>query len=215
MIPIITFTGYSNSGKTTVVSAVIKELSSRGYKVASIKHDGHGHSFDLSEKDSHKHKNAGAVCSIMTNRHGFEMLCDADRDSSPEEMLSLLPAATDIAVCEGFKGSSLPKIEVVRKGNERANEDDPELVAVVSDAPVEGVVSFDFDEISEIAGFLEDRFIKTRPEMALHLIVDGKPVQTKDFLLKMLTYSIHGLIKPLKGCDNPEEIIIKAVYPKK
>ena len=38
MVPWIAFVGGHNSGKTTVVSGLIQELSQRGYKIAVIKH---------------------------------------------------------------------------------------------------------------------------------------------------------------------------------
>lgn len=38
MIPVISFVGRSNSGKTTYLIKLISELKKRGYKVAVIKH---------------------------------------------------------------------------------------------------------------------------------------------------------------------------------
>ena len=216
MIPILTFTGYSDSGKTTLASAVIKELADRGYKVAAIKHDGDGHDYIADKtKDSGRHKEAGAICSIISSSKGLLMDCNLKRDASAEELVSLLPAFTDIVICEGFKSSALPKIEVWRNQAPRANEGDPLLLALATDE----VSVFDKDipllninKPAEVADFIEDRLLQNRQEIALHLIVDGRPVPTKDFLLQMLSYSIRGLIKPLKGCSEPKEIIIKAVY---
>ena len=37
-IPIVSFVGKSNSGKTTLLEKVIRELKSKGYRVATIKH---------------------------------------------------------------------------------------------------------------------------------------------------------------------------------
>ncbi|MEK6617502.1 MAG: molybdopterin-guanine dinucleotide biosynthesis protein MobB, partial [Nitrospirota bacterium] len=41
-IPILFFVGRSNSGKTTLIERLIPELVRAGYRVATIKHAGHG-----------------------------------------------------------------------------------------------------------------------------------------------------------------------------
>ncbi|MEK7750140.1 MAG: molybdopterin-guanine dinucleotide biosynthesis protein MobB, partial [Planctomycetota bacterium] len=40
-VPVISIVGRSNSGKTTLIVKLVKELKSRGYKVATIKHSHH------------------------------------------------------------------------------------------------------------------------------------------------------------------------------
>ncbi len=217
MIPMVTFTGFSDSGKTTLVSKVISLLADKGFRVGSIKHDGDGHDFDMGDSDSVKHKKAGAVCSIVSNAKGYLMQCDSPRDLAPVELAPLVPADTDIIICEGFKGRKLPKIEVIRKDNNkgRANEGDPNLIAIVSDdnsIKTDGLPLFDINDAENVVSFITERFLTYTPPFRLQLVVNGEVVPTKDFILEMLTYSIHGLIKPLKGCDNPKEIVIKAVY---
>ena len=217
MLPIVTFAGFSDSGKTTLVSKVIRELTDRGFRVASIKHEGGGHDFKMSDSDSVRHKRSGAVCSIVSNNKGFLAHCDSPTDRSPIELVYLMPANTDIIVCEGFKNANLPKIEVVRRDNlkSRSNERDSNRIAVVSDdsSVRDNVLPFfDINDAVGVASFIEERFLAKAPPFRLQLVVNGEAVPTKDFLLEMLTYSIQGLIKPLKGCDNPKEIIIKAIY---
>jgi len=45
--PIVGFVGRSNSGKTTLIERLLPELVLAGYRVATIKHAGHG--FDLAK----------------------------------------------------------------------------------------------------------------------------------------------------------------------
>ncbi|MDR0453996.1 MAG: molybdopterin-guanine dinucleotide biosynthesis protein B [Deferribacteraceae bacterium] len=217
MLPIVTFTGFSNSGKTTLVSKVITLLTDKGFHVASIKHDGNTHDFNIADSDSVRHKKSGAVCSIVSNAKGFLVHCDSSKDKSPAELAYLTPADADIIICEGFKNRSLPKIEVVRKdnGKDRSNDSDPNLIAVVSDddsLKTDGIPFFDINNAPGVTSFIEEKFLAKKPPYKLQLVVNGEAVPTKDFLREMLTYSIQGLIKPLKGCDRPKEIIIKAIY---
>ena len=45
-IPIMAFAGYSGSGKTTLLEKLIREIKSRGVRLAVIKHDGHQFEID-------------------------------------------------------------------------------------------------------------------------------------------------------------------------
>ena len=59
-VPIVTFIGKSNSGKTTLLVKVIPELKKRGYRIASIKHTHHNVTIDKEGKDSWRHREAGS-----------------------------------------------------------------------------------------------------------------------------------------------------------
>ena len=52
--------GRKNTGKTKIVCEIVKELSERGYDVATIKHDGHEFEPDRPGTDTFRHLNAGA-----------------------------------------------------------------------------------------------------------------------------------------------------------
>ena len=49
---IISIIGHSGSGKTTLVEKLVRELSSRGLRVATIKHAHHKVELDTPGKDS-------------------------------------------------------------------------------------------------------------------------------------------------------------------
>lgn len=49
-VPILSFVGRSRSGKTTLIERVIPELVRAGYKVATVKHAGHGFDLDTEGK---------------------------------------------------------------------------------------------------------------------------------------------------------------------
>ena len=53
MSKVINIVGYSsNVGKTLLIENLIKELKSRGYSIATIKHDVHGFDIDKKGKDT-------------------------------------------------------------------------------------------------------------------------------------------------------------------
>ena len=50
MIPILSIVGKSDSGKTTLIEKLVPELTRRGYRVATVKHDVHGFEVDREGK---------------------------------------------------------------------------------------------------------------------------------------------------------------------
>ena len=71
--------GETGSGKTTVVEGLVAELSRRGLRVGTIKHDVHGFQMDHEGKDSFRHKAAGASISLISSPWRVGMVRDADR----------------------------------------------------------------------------------------------------------------------------------------
>ena len=87
------------------------------------------------------------------------MIADVEHDHAPQDLLPLL-SHLDIVLAEGFKRAIQPKIEVFRPevGKDGVCRDDPHLLALVSNAPVDwGVPRFATDEIEGLADFLMSR----------------------------------------------------------
>lgn len=107
--------GYSNSGKTTFLTKLIEKLSSEKMRVATIKHHGHGGQPDLlTEKDSSRHINAGAIASIVEGE-GRVILHAEQPFWSLEEQIGLLSSfGSDFILIEGYKHADFPKAILLR-----------------------------------------------------------------------------------------------------
>lgn len=107
--------GYQNSGKTTAMLEVVKELSKEGFKVTTIKHHGHGGKPDLAEKkDSYRHVAAGGLASLIEGE-GRVIIHAEKAEWSLQEQLQLLSSLTpDIILIEGHKHASFPKAVLLR-----------------------------------------------------------------------------------------------------
>src|SRR5690554_7275231 len=80
---VIGIVGWKNSGKTTLASAVIRELSGRGLAVSSIKHAHHLVDVDQPGTDSYKHREAGAQEVILAGGQRFAIMHELrDRKST-------------------------------------------------------------------------------------------------------------------------------------
>ena len=126
--------GLKNSGKTTLISALVKELSSRGYRTAVIKHDGHDFSCDVPGTDSSQFMEAGA-CGAAVYSEGRLFVHRLGFSGDALELVSLFPGA-DVVLIEGMKDSTLPKMEVVRRGIGDKPVSNPEgRILIVTDYP--------------------------------------------------------------------------------
>ncbi|MCA1039500.1 molybdopterin-guanine dinucleotide biosynthesis protein B [Bacillus infantis] len=107
--------GFKNSGKTTLVQSVIRELQKQGYAAVTIKHHGHGGKPDvLEDKDTSLHMRAGALASLAEGEGSI--LIQADNLDWPLERLIQLMAAfgPDIILIEGYKKECYPKAVIAR-----------------------------------------------------------------------------------------------------
>ncbi|MDY9927129.1 molybdopterin synthase [Methanosarcina sp.] len=103
---IISVVGYKKSGKTALVSSLVRQLSGFG-TVGTVKHMGEQR-LNPGETDTGRHFDAGAETVIGIT--GTELV-SFSRDSDLEDALDMLcDQGLDFAVVEGFKGSNLPKI---------------------------------------------------------------------------------------------------------
>lgn len=104
---IFAVSGYKNSGKTTLLAALIPELTRRGYKVAVIKHDGHDFESDVPGTDSYRLKKAGAYGTAVYSSK--RLMVTKEYEGPDEKMLIEAFGEADIILIEGLKHSVYPK----------------------------------------------------------------------------------------------------------
>lgn len=156
MIPVISIVGRSNCGKTTYLEKLICELKSRGYRIATIKHDVHGFDIDKPGKDTWRHAQAGADIVCISSPWKMAMIKKVENELLLDEVIEYINGV-DIIFTEGYKRESKRKIEVFR----REACDAPlcskeELLAVASDTVLyEDVPHFSVNDPAPMADFLE------------------------------------------------------------
>lgn len=212
MIPIVSIVGKSDSGKTTFIEKLLPELTRRGYRIATVKHDIHGFEVDREGKDSWRHKQAGAHTVIISSPQKVALIRDVEKDLRLDEIRDKLVQDVDLILSEGYKKDVQPKIEIFRteKHKELLCTKEDNLVAIVSDKPFDiGVSCFFLDDMKGVADFIEKKFLKSKKEEPVSLKVNGKMIPLKPFIRDFLANSIKGMIGSLKGCEKPKKIEIQ------
>jgi len=215
MIPVLSIVGSSDCGKTTLLENLIRELSGRGYKVGTIKHDVHGFEIDKEGKDTYRHKQAGAHSVLISSPWKYALISDVDSEKSLDEIAGFMPLELDIILTEGFKSAVKPKIEIFRKNHsdELLCADDPTLVVVATNdknnSALEGINNIlDLDNTKEIADFIEKHYIQ-KSYGRVSLTVNGEKIKLNQFARDIVESTLKGVISQLKGCESPKDIDIK------
>lgn len=163
----ITIVGKSNSGKTTLLEKLIRNLSEKGYKIGSVKHAHDGFEMDKEGKDSWRHRRAGAASTLVITETRIALIKD-DQQNNLEKMQRYLDDV-DIILAEGFKKQNFLKIEIFRKESphkiplcvDSKNNYDKNLIAFVTDSDyTPDLPIFGLEDIEELAQFIEARYLK-------------------------------------------------------
>ena len=167
-IPIIGFSAFSGTGKTTLLTQLIPILKHRGLRLAIIKHAHHDFDVDYPEKDSYKLRHAGAKQMLISSAKRFALmteLSDQQEELTLRELVEQIDHnQTDLILVEGFKREAFMKIELHRPklGHPLLFQNDDNIVALASDEIVAPVPSdltlLDLNNVSSIADFILQKF---------------------------------------------------------
>ena len=159
--PIFGIIGWKNSGKTTLVERLIEEFSYRGLTISAIKHAHHAFDIDQKHRDSYKFRSAGARRTAIVSRNRWAMIHElrTEKEPSLDEVIEHI-GPCDLIIIEGYKWAKFDKIEVrnTASDNPALAPDDPYIIAVAFKGSPVGteLPSFDVDEISKMADFIQE-----------------------------------------------------------
>jgi len=126
MPPLLTVVGRKNSGKTTLVVRLAAELRRRGVRVMTIKHGSHTFNIDPETTDTYRHYHEGEAERVaMVSPDKFALIMRWTAEEGPEAIAERYMSDADLVLCEGFKASSLPRIEIFRRAAHSAPLFDP------------------------------------------------------------------------------------------
>jgi formylmethanofuran dehydrogenase subunit E len=228
VIPVVSFVGASNSGKTTLLEMAVRELKSKGYRVAIIKHTHHDFDIDQPGKDSWRLTQAGSDLVAVSSPYKVAFVEPVSAELTLTQITALFEGRVDIVITEGYKNGSTKKIVVLSNGHDREPIYRKEtILATVSPVWSElGVPGFHNNDISNVVDLLIEQVgensshSSTSASKAADLIL-GHDLHQTDMLDKLLAESaeVHGHICPgqvlgvrmaMLGCqelgiENPKE----------
>ena len=199
MSSVVAVVGGSKVGKTTLIEKLIPELASRGYRVATVKHTYEQVAIDEPGKDSRRHVDAGSLATVISSPDRLALIRPVAGEVAFGEVVGLFGEDYDIILAEGFKSESVPKIEVYRREAGPRLENDGQVVAVATDDPLDSEERrFALDDVTGLAGLIEEEFIKPHRE-DVSLYVNDVPVPLSDFLRDLISRVLVAIASSLHG----------------
>jgi molybdopterin-guanine dinucleotide biosynthesis protein B len=215
MTPILTFIGWHNSGKTTVIREVVRRLRDRGYKIAVIKSTKHrGLNFDSPGSDSYLYGKDGIESVALICPDELILFQENTGEDLKHLAFRLFPDA-DLVIGEGFKHvSGISKIEVTRadESKEPLRESVSDVRAVVSDYEVSFDRVFKTSRIAELTDFIENSFLNDNKDDVC-LFLDGREISLNNFVRNSLKGIIFGFINCLKFTKGAQKLEIRIKGP--
>lgn len=198
---IVGITGFSDIGKTQLISSLVSILNKRGYKVGCIKHCPKGFEIDNPEKDSYKFKECGARGVILWGQDEIALLHIPTGEDSIEEVAVRYLTGCDFVLVEGFKNAKgINKIELIKKGKSQKPQV-KESIALISDIPLKtGKKVFHPNDLDGITDLLEKLF-KDR-EKYIKLKVNDREISLNSFVRKALKNTLLGFISALRRDED-------------
>ena len=165
-VPVVSFVGNSGVGKTSFLEKLVRTLTDRGYRVATIKHDAHNFQMDHPGKDSWRLTEAGSDIVVLSSARRLALLEEVEEERSLDDLVDMVADRVDIVLTEGYRRAAAAKIEVCRKAHSPTLTMAPEgLMAIVTDHPFDlSVPQFSLDDAAGVADFLEKRFGLSHPQ---------------------------------------------------
>ena len=161
-VPILGFSAFSGTGKTTLLQQLIPLLKAQGLQIGVIKHAHHSFDIDKSGKDSYVLRKAGAQKTLIVSRQRWALMVETPQAREPrlDDILGKLDQSDlDIILVEGFKNEHIPKIELYRPslGKPLMFPEDPNIIACASDAALNvqtDLPILDLNNPEEIGAFI-------------------------------------------------------------
>jgi molybdopterin-guanine dinucleotide biosynthesis protein B len=157
------FAGWSGSGKTSLIEALIPRLVASGRVISLVKHAHHAFDVDRPGKDSHRHREAGSAEVLVSSATRWALMHElrGAPELTLDEAIGRL-SVCDVVLVEGYKRAAIPKLEVWREtvGKPLLHPVDGNIVAVATDTPERletRLPVFDLNDLAGVATFVLNR----------------------------------------------------------
>jgi molybdopterin-guanine dinucleotide biosynthesis protein MobB len=155
-IPILGFSAYSGTGKTTLLRQLIPLLKARGLRISVIKHAHHDFDLDFPGKDSYELRKAGAEQTVICTTTRMVLMTEfnhpAEEPSLQQIIASLDTDRVDIVLVEGYKDIRFPKIELHRQAMQTPYlyQQDDSIIAIACDGELPAGVAIPVLDINDV-----------------------------------------------------------------
>ncbi len=131
---ILQISGNKNSGKTALSMFLINQLTSRGYRIGSLKHSSHDHPLDRPGSDSDLQRQSGSYPAVFATQEGLGVFYRID-GMERNQLLAEIFHKCDLVIVESHAGKFGPMIYVMgqNEGDLTIDLTERKPIAIVND----------------------------------------------------------------------------------
>ena len=229
-MPIIAVVGSRKSDKTTAVEALVKGLTRKGYKVATLKHIPEpDFSMDTKGKDTWRHTKAGALVTLSVAPNELVIIKKADTTKyGLNEIVKHCEDEAEIIILEGFRdlvaqNPLIPKVVAVKTMEEvqETSKYFKPIIAFVGAIPSKSKrlrIPY-IDALQKPEKLVEIVENKIKPmimkekklKAAIKITVDGKRLPLNIFVQKIMRTVVLSMVSTLKdvSIEGDENVFIE------
>jgi len=234
-IPIIAVVGSRKSGKTTTVETIVRQLTQKGYRIATAKHI-HEPNFtiDAKGKDTWRHAQAGAHITVGVSQNELATIKKADTTKfNLSDITQNCEDNTDIIILEGFRDLiaqdlTVPKIVSAKTGEEIEEAMHSFKPILAFTGPISraetATLKLPYIDIKKepekLAETIEKRvapIIQKRREAkeTLRIGINGKILPLNPYVQRVARNVLFAIVSTLKGTNirGDENVFIKINTP--
>ncbi len=214
------FYGGKNSGKTSVMSRVIKKLVDGGYRVAAVKHSRGEYTVDSEGTDTYKHAEAGAELVVFST--SIETSFILKEELNINDILEVIESIgiSDVVLFEGYKDENLKGMDVSDRDTWNEEnlddivceiEDEINVFNILNRLPFLDCGKCGYSTCEEMARAVIEGVVRLSDctqNKSVILKVNRKPVQLTEFPANMIKNTVIGMIESLKGVDEVKDVSI-------
>ena len=203
----IQIVGTKDTGKTTLIEGITRELVRRGRTVCYVKHTHEEPAIDGRDTDTARLAAAGAAVSILAGASATTVFRSPGKERIENvSFREALPG--EIVLAEGFK--NVPGRKIAIAGGDLNIESLDGVVAIVGTAP-DGFSgrAFEPGEIGRIADLIEEiAAVPNDQTWATRMLVDGREIPLNSFVQDVLAFTLKGFCSSLRegGVERTIEI---------
>jgi molybdopterin-guanine dinucleotide biosynthesis protein MobB len=153
-------------------------------------------------KDGDRHLVAGSCSTAVVAPDKVVLTIPATSPTPVEEVMRLMGNDYDILLCEGYKYSSLPKIESHINPAQPLLRGIEGIAAVATteklDTPLK---QFNFEDTNAITDFIEERFLNKHAD-DISVYVNGTNIPLIQFPKSIIPNVLLAMVGSLKGVDD-------------
>ena len=198
IIPVVHVYGTSDSGKTTLVERLLRELTTKGLRVATVKRSRiEALSLDHEGKDTHRHICAGSVATAATSQTDSAMFVPEPLDNDRLINMVMASGEVDLVIVEGLGDDVLPSTPKISVGEVK------EKIAGTLIELADGEAVLD-----ETIRLIERVVRKHMDSISVELLIEGRPVPLKPFVQDYLEGTLRGAVGSLKRSGGADDEIV-------